>query len=221
MGCKQHTLVVTKQNKIKTKPTKPKTPKQNKIPPIISPISFTLSLVHLHQKSSESAAKFQTYIASMEKILLHMPVMWKRIEIDWWSSLRRMLIGTYLQSFPLDTSFLSEWIYLWAHFLRMSLQMQTHTCSTCLLVSPQCCPPPPPMRSLTPASSWAGHLSLQATVTLHIADPSLWEPLHHPSHKEFTSKMFCTDRCSVFQETDFIRSELQPLYSNSNQTMER
>lgn len=65
------------------------------------------------------------------------------------------------------------------------------------------------------------HLAFYAIVTLHVADPSLWEPLHKPSHKEFTSKMFCADRCSIFQETDFIRSELQPLYGDNSQIIKR
>jgi len=115
---------------------------------------------------------------------------------------------------------LSRWPSPWAYFLSMSSLIRLHACLTCLLVLSQVCPLHV-ICSQAPVLFQVGCLAFYAIVTLHVADPSLWELLHKPSHKEFTSKMFYTDRCSIFQETDFIRSELQPLYGDNSQIMKR
>lgn len=186
----------------------------------ISPISFTLSLVHLHQKSSESAAKFQTYITSMENMLLHMPVTWKRNRswlMEWpqknlnWYIPLVLPIGYFL-SVCMDPSvgILHKYVLANAksHLLNLSAGVFPVLSTTDrVLAHTNCLSSRPPFP--------------KAIVTLHIADPSLWELLHQSSHEELASKVFCANRCSIFQQTNFIRSELQPLYGNSSQTMKK
>lgn len=57
------------------------------------------------------------------------------------------------------------------------------------------------------------YVSLGWQITFQKADSGFWDFLHQMTHEELTTKIFCTNEGTIFQEPYLIRSEFYPFWN--------